>query len=342
MSNTASKNNRSPQPIALTPGEPAGIGPDLAILIASQATPASIVCFADPDLMAERAHLLGLNIDIVEIVDPAACHDARNGQLQVFPIRAAARAVPGELDRRNAPYVLDCLSAAIDQCRAGRVAAMVTGPVQKSVINDAGVSFTGHTEYLAERMGAPVPVMMLVSGALRVALVTTHVPVREVPGLVTVERLNAVLEVLYLDLQRLFGIANPRLCVCGLNPHAGEGGHLGDEDRMAIEPAIESRRQRGWAITGPVPADTAFAPANRVEYDAILAMYHDQGLTALKAVGFGSAVNVTLGLPVIRTSVDHGTALDRAGTGKVDIGSLLAAVELASVLAFPRNDHVEQ
>ena len=342
MSNIASKNRPSPQRIALTPGEPAGIGPDLAIRIASMATAATVVCYADPDLIADRAQRLGLTVDIAEVSDPAVCDDPPNGKLHVFPIRAAAPVIPGKLDRRNARYVLDCVDAALDHCRDGSVAAMVTGPVQKSIINDAGITFTGHTEYLAERLRAPVPVMMLVCGTLRVALVTTHVPLREVPELVTSERVNAVLDVLHHDLQRLFGIAHPRLCVCGLNPHAGEGGHLGEEDRAAILPAIEGCSQRGWAVTGPVPADTAFAPAHRSEHDAIVAMYHDQGLTALKAVGFGGAVNVTLGLPVIRTSVDHGTALDRAGTGNVEVGSLLAAIELAHALARTRTNHTQQ
>ncbi len=342
MSNTASTNNPTLQPIALTPGEPAGIGPDLALLIALQPAPRNVICFADPGVIADRAQQLGITVDIAEVTDPGACHAAPRGQLQVFPIRAAARAVHGQLDRRNARYVLDCIDAAADHCRAGSVAAMVTGPVQKAIINDAGVKFSGHTEYLAERVGASIPVMMLVSGPMRVALVTTHVPLREVPGLITSERLNDVLDVLHLDLQRLFGIANPRLCVCGLNPHAGEGGHLGDEDSTAIGPVIDDRREHGWTISGPVPADTAFAPANRLEHDAIVAMYHDQGLAALKAVGFGGAVNVTLGLPIIRTSVDHGTALDRAGTGNVDTGSLLAAIDLAGTIARTRKDHVQQ
>lgn len=336
MSNTASTNKFPPPRIALTPGEPAGIGPDLALLCATNPHGARTICFADPALIGDRARQLGLDIKIVEVSGAGDCDDKARGVIHVVPIGAAVPSRPGELDVRNARYVLDCLDAAMDSCLAGSVDALVTGPVQKSIINEAGIPFSGHTEYLAERLGVAVPVMMLVAGALRVALVTTHLPLREVAGSVTEARLNAVLDVLEHDLKSLFGIAKPRLCVCGLNPHAGEDGYLGTEDAEVIQPAVQVHRERGWSITGPVPADTAFTASHRANYDTILAMYHDQGLAALKAVGFGDAVNVTLGLPLIRTSVDHGTALALAGSGKAHAGSLYAAIDLAATLSRTR------
>jgi len=332
MLSTELKNKSLPRSIAFTPGEPAGIGPDLAVMIASEALSENIVCFADPDLIAERATLLGVSVEVTEISDPTTCQEARNGQLLVFPIRSSVSTSPGKPDRRNAQYVLDCIDTATDHCRDGKVSAIVTGPVQKSIINDAGIAFTGHTEYLAQRLEVPMPVMMLVSDNLRVALVTTHVPVRDVSDLITRHRVTTVLDILSQELDRLFGISRPRLCVCGLNPHAGENGHLGSEDNAAILPAIELHRQRGLHIVGPVPADTAFTPQNRDNYDAIVAMYHDQGLAALKAIDFGNSVNITLGLPIIRTSVDHGTALDCAGAGTADPKSLLSAIKLANTL----------
>jgi 4-hydroxythreonine-4-phosphate dehydrogenase len=335
MSNIATRNNPPPR-IALTPGEPAGIGPDLALLLDAKPDRARTICFADPEMLRNRARALGIKSEIVEVSNLIACDDLAAGVIPVYPVPAAVPAVAGELDRRNARYVLDCLDAAVDRCRTGDVDAMVTGPVQKSIINEAGIPFTGHTEYLADRLGASVPVMMLVAGALRVALVTTHLPLREVAARVSQQRLEAVLGVLRRDLKGKFGIAEPRLCVCGLNPHAGEGGHLGTEEIEVIRPVIQTLRERGWSITGPVAADTAFTISNRSGFDAIVAMYHDQGLAALKAVGFGDAVNVTLGLSVIRTSVDHGTALTLAGTGKADPGSLAAAIELAATLARTR------
>jgi 4-hydroxythreonine-4-phosphate dehydrogenase len=333
MSSTGSTNR--PPTIALTPGEPAGIGPDLAILLADRARDAAIVCFADRELMAARARALGSTVRIHEVgtAHRDAVAVAAPGVLQLVHVPAAAAITPGRLDPRNAPYVLACLDAALAACRVDALDALVTGPVQKSVINDAGIAFSGHTEYLAERLGAPLPVMMLVADALRVALVTTHVPLREVPALVTEARVSAVLTVVQSELRRLFGVDLPRICVCGLNPHAGEGGHLGHEDATSIRPAIERARAGGADVFGPMPADTAFTAPNRARCDAIVAMYHDQGLSALKALGFGHAVNVTLGLPIIRTSVDHGTALDLAATGRIDGGSLDAAVALATTLA---------
>ncbi len=336
MSNTASTNKFTPPRIALTPGEPAGIGPDLALLCASKPNGARTICFADPELLRNRAGQLGLDIEIVEVSGAGEYDDTASGVIHVVPIGTAVPSRPGQLDARNARYVLNCLDAAMDSCLAGSADALVTGPVQKSIINEAGIPFSGHTEYLAERLGVPVPVMMLVAGTFRVALVTTHLPLRKVATAVTKPRLNAVLDVLEHDLKRRFGIAEPRLCVCGLNPHAGEDGYLGTEEAEVIRPAVQARREQGWSITGPVPADTAFTASNRADFDTIVAMYHDQGLTALKAVGFGDAVNVTLGLPFIRTSVDHGTALALAGTGKAHAGSLCAAIELAATLTRTR------
>jgi len=248
----------------------------------------------------------------------------------------AVSSTPGRLDTANARYVLAVLDAALDGCATGRFDAIVTAPVHKGVINDAGVAFTGHTEYLAERTGAPQPVMMLVGGGLRVALATTHLPLARVSAALTAERLVSVLTILDADLRTKFGIAAPRILVCGLNPHAGEGGHLGREEIEVIEPVLRRLQAQGLHLTGPVPADTAFLPERLTGQDAVLAMYHDQGLPVLKRAAFGHGVNVTLGLPVVRTSVDHGTALDLAGTGRADAGSLQAATRLAFELCASR------
>jgi 4-hydroxythreonine-4-phosphate dehydrogenase len=244
--------------------------------------------------------------------------------------------VAGHLDPANARYVLALLDAALEGCINGRFDAMVTAPVHKGVINDAGVPFSGHTEYLAEHTGTTLPVMLLVGGGLRVALATTHLPLAAVSAAVTAERLSAVLEVLDADLRTKFGIASPRILVCGLNPHAGEGGHLGREEIEVIAPTLQRLQRAGLQLTGPVPADTAFLPERLAGHDAVLAMYHDQGLPVLKRAAFGEGVNVTLGLPIVRTSVDHGTALDLAGTGRADAGSLHAAVRLAFELCAAR------
>ncbi|MGE0859625.1 MAG: 4-hydroxythreonine-4-phosphate dehydrogenase PdxA [Gammaproteobacteria bacterium] len=331
MSNTAT--SEAPPALALTPGEPAGIGLDLALALAQTPLATRLVCYADPALLASRARLLGTQVRLRELADARQAELTKPGVLQVLPVQAATETLPGVLDPRNARYVLACLDAAADACRAGELQALVTGPVQKSLINDAGIPFSGHTEYLAERLGAPLPVMVLVAGELRVGLVTTHVALRDVPALVTTARVVATLDIVLAQLRAQFGIANPRVAVCGLNPHAGEGGHLGHEERDSIEPAIATLRARGWQVDGPLPADTVFAADQRRGYDAIVAMYHDQGLAALKALGFGESVNVTFGLPIIRTSVDHGTALPLAGTGRAQVGSLRAATELALDLA---------
>lgn len=331
MSNTAT--SEAPPALALTPGEPAGIGLDLALALAQTPLAARLVCYADPALLASRARLLGVEVRLHELADARDARLTEPGALQVLPVQAAAPTEAGILDPRNARYVLACLDAAADACRAGVLQGLVTGPVQKSLINDAGIPFSGHTEYLAERLGAPLPVMVLVAGELRVGLVTTHVALRDVPALITTERVVATLEIVLEQLRAQFGLAHPRVAVCGLNPHAGEGGHLGHEERDSIEPAIARLRARGWQVDGPLPADTVFAAEQRRGYDAIVAMYHDQGLAALKALGFGESINVTFGLPIIRTSVDHGTALPLAGTGRAQVGSLRAATQLALMLA---------
>ncbi|HVT35548.1 MAG TPA: 4-hydroxythreonine-4-phosphate dehydrogenase PdxA [Nevskiaceae bacterium] len=326
-------NRRDVRRLLITPGEPAGIGPDLAVALARERHATEIVAVADPMLLAERAVRLGLPLKL-EIID---LHDAprapRRGTLRVLPVALAAPVRPGRLDPRNAGYVLDTLRIAARACLRGQAHALVTGPVQKSVINDAGIAFSGHTEFLARLTRARMPVMMLVAGSFRVALATTHLALKDVPRAITRARLTAVLRVLHHDLRARFRIARPRILVCGLNPHAGEGGHLGREEIRVIEPVLRALRRGGMDLSGPLPADTLFTPARLQGADAVLAMYHDQGLPVLKYAGFGEAVNVTLGLPIIRTSVDHGTALDLAGSGKADPGSLLAAVAMAQQLA---------
>ncbi len=312
--------------LAVTPGEPAGIGPDLLVRLVQEPLPAQLVAVADPDLLKARAGALGLPLRcLTEDPGPAA---GAPGTLLIHPVALAAPVQPGRLDPANGRYVLATLAAACDLCRSGHCDALVTGPVHKAVINDAGIPFTGHTEFLAERLGAE-PVMMLTAPGLRVALVTTHLPLSRVPAAITAPVLTRVIETLHHDLQVRFRLAAPRILVCGLNPHAGEGGHLGREEVLVIEPVLARLRARGWDLIGPLPADTAFVPARLADADAVLAMYHDQGLPVLKHLGFGQAVNITLGLPIVRTSVDHGTALDLAGTDRADLGSLRAAIAAA-------------
>jgi 4-hydroxythreonine-4-phosphate dehydrogenase len=304
--------------IAVTTGEPAGIGPELAAaLLDGDELGARIVLVGDRTLLEQRR---GRPI-------PAA---------NLLHVPLAAPSTAGRLDPANARYVLALLDAALDGCATGRFDAMVTAPVHKGVINDAGVPFTGHTEYLAERTGTGLPVMMLVGGGLRVALATTHLPLAEVSHAITAGLLTDVLTILDADLKAKFAIATPRILVCGLNPHAGEGGHLGREELDVIEPTLRRLQAGGLRLTGPVPADTAFLPERLANHDAVLAMYHDQGLPVLKRAAFGAGVNVTLGLPIVRTSVDHGTALDLAGTGRADPGSLRAATQLAIELCIRR------
>lgn len=315
--------------LVLTPGEPAGIGPDLCVQIAQQARDAELVVVADPGLLESRARLLGLPLWLEEFDPAQSATCSRTGVLKIIPVPLVSAAVCGHLDPANAPYVLETLRVATRACRAGHCDALVTGPVQKSVINQAGIPFTGHTEFLADLTQAPQVVMMLAVPGLRVALATTHLPLREVSDAITSPLLESVLRVLHHDLRARFGIASPHVLVCGLNPHAGEGGHLGSEDDDVIAPVLEQLRAEGMHLTGPLPADTLFIPKYLKTADAVLAMYHDQGLPVLKYAGFGRAVNITLGLPIIRTSVDHGTALDLAGTGRADTGSLEAAIQAA-------------
>jgi 4-hydroxythreonine-4-phosphate dehydrogenase len=319
--------------IAVTTGEPAGIGPDLCGALVGRRWSCRLVLLADRALLGrvrgERRRMAAL-----PDYDPQSPARRRVEVLHV-PLDASCRA--GQLDPANAGYVLRLLDRAVDGCRLGEFGAMVTAPVHKGVINDAGVPFTGHTEYLAARCGAPLPVMLLVGGGLRVALATTHLPLARVPSAVTADRLESVLRILDRDLKRVFGLRRPRILVLGLNPHAGEGGHLGREEIEVIEPALARLRRAGLRVEGPVPADTGFLPERLAACDAVLAMYHDQGLPVLKRAAFGHAVNVTLGLPIVRTSVDHGTALDLAGTGRADPGSLIAALRLAeSAARLPR------
>ena len=327
------------RPLAITPGEPAGIGPDLIITLAQEPRETDWVVVGDPDLLLSRARKLGLPLKLHTYSENAASetdssHPFRQpGELCVLPVTTSKEVRPGELDRANAPYVLAMLDAAIDGCLAGRFAAMVTGPVQKSVLNDAGIPFTGHTEYLAKKCGVNRVVMLLVAGTLRVALVTTHVPLARVAEHITRQNVRLSLEILLESLQSQFGFTSPRVLVAGLNPHAGEDGHLGREEIDVIEPVCQQLRDLGMAVRGPLPADTLFTPSYIETADAVLAMYHDQGLPVLKSHAFGQAVNVTLGLPMVRTSVDHGTALDLAGTGDAHCGSFRKALELASQLS---------
>jgi 4-hydroxythreonine-4-phosphate dehydrogenase len=317
--------------IALTSGEPSGIGPELCLAIARREIPCDLVCLADRDLLVERARQVGLPVTLRSYDASARLHEP--GTLAVEHLPLGMRSVAGRLETGNARYVLGLLNRAIDGALAGEFDAIVTAPVHKGVINDAGVAFTGHTEYLAERTHASRPVMMLATGAFRVALATTHLPLKDVSAAVTVESLCEIGDILNRDLVKWWRIAQPRIAVCGLNPHAGEGGHLGDEEIRVIAPAVARMRERGIRVTGPLPADTAFVPRILADFDAVLAMYHDQGLPVIKHAGFDSAVNITLGLPILRTSVDHGTALDLAGKGRADSSSLAAAIGLAIELA---------
>ena len=319
--------------IALTSGEPAGIGPDLALMLERSAFAARIVVIGDQDMLAERCRALGLATSFRRYgVAAMPLSDA----LEVGHVPMAHPARPGHLDPANSPYVLAALDRAIDGCLAGEFDAMVTAPVHKGVINDAGIAFTGHTEYLALRTGAGHVVMMLVGGGLRVALATTHLALSEVPKAITRASLTATLRVIHASLKEQFGIAKPRILVSGLNPHSGESGHLGREEIDVIEPVLRALAAEGLAVEGPIPADTLFVPERLARADCALAMYHDQGLPVLKYASFGRGVNVTLGLPIVRTSVDHGTALDLAGTGRIEVGSLNEALRLAIEIARAR------
>jgi 4-hydroxythreonine-4-phosphate dehydrogenase len=321
----------------VTSGEPAGIGPDACVTLAQSDWQADLVVAGDEYLLSSTAAALGVPLRLESYDASRAAAPHRAGVLKVLHIPAAHAVSAGRLDPGNAAYVIEMLARACDGCMNGEFAAMVTAPVQKSTLLDAGFAFTGHTEYLAERTRAALPVMMLQTGTprgtLRVALVTTHLPLAQVPKAITPERLRATLRIVATDLERHFGLNSPRIGVLGLNPHAGESGHLGREEIEVIAPVIEELCREGLDVRGPIPADTAFAPHFLSSVDVIVAMYHDQGLPVIKHDGFGNAVNVTLGLPILRTSVDHGTALSLARTGKADVGSLRAALSLAVDLA---------
>ncbi|WP_249605089.1 4-hydroxythreonine-4-phosphate dehydrogenase PdxA [Chromobacterium sp. IRSSSOUMB001] len=316
--------------LAVTTGEPAGVGPDLALRLTEFGTGSRCVLIGDKAMLAARARQLGLSLTLHDYAPGAP---APKQGLEVCDVPLAAAAVPGRLDPANASYVLATLDRAIDGCLAGEFAAMVTAPVHKGVINDGGVAFSGHTEYLAERTRTSKVVMMLAGGGMRVALATTHLSLRDVPDAITTDNLEQVIRILLADLRVKFGIAAPRVLVAGLNPHAGESGHLGREEIEIIEPLLTRLRGEGLDLIGPLPADTLFNPDKLRHCDAVLAMYHDQGLPVLKHASFGAGINITLGLPIIRTSVDHGTALDLAGSGRAHPGSLFEAVQLATQLA---------
>ncbi len=353
-----SKSRNRPR-LAISPGEPAGIGPDICVLAHLAASrhdadddleerlegrleerleekhlsdcrtdfqkDADVVYFGDPQMFQERASLLGVSLDI-NILNNSPYQP---GRFNVHQINLISPVTLGKPDASNASYVLGCLDEALDACLQGECAALVTGPIHKAVICDAGITFSGHTEWLAERTHTTQVVMMLVAGSLRVALATTHLPLRQVPGQISPGLLTRVISITLDELQHRFGIPKPRLLICGLNPHAGEEGYLGSEEIDVMIPVIKKLQGEGHRLTGPVPADTAFIASNLQDVDAVLAMYHDQGLPAFKSLGFGEAVNVTLGLPLVRTSVDHGTALHLAGTGKANPGSLIAALNCA-------------
>lgn len=319
--------------VAFTPGEPAGIGPDLAVRLAQQNWPVELVAIADPDLLQARAALLDLPLKLRTYTPDQQASAQTAGSLTVLPIATSSAVKPGCLDVNNAAYVVNTLTRAGKGCLQGEFAAVVTAPVHKSIINDAGITFSGHTEFFAAQAQVAKVVMMLASPQLRVALVTTHLPLRDVADAITPATLEQVITILVTDLRDKFGLADPRILVCGLNPHAGEQGHLGHEETDIIIPVLDKLRSQGFKLHGPLPADTLFQPHYLDNADAVLAMYHDQGLPVLKYQGFGTAMNITLGLPYIRTSVDHGTALSLAGTDQVSVGSAQYALEQAISLA---------
>lgn len=319
-----------PQPtIAITVGEPAGIGPDICVLSAFKAVDANLVYIADKQLLTDRAKQRRLNIKTHDFDPSSPKQHLGDGEITVLHTPLTESTTAGKLNPNNARYVLNTLDLAIKGCLNQQFSAMVTAPVHKGVINDAGITFTGHTEYLAEHTQTPKVVMMLASAQMRVALVTTHLPLKEVPAAITQENLEVTLQILHTDLVTKFKIANPRILVAGLNPHAGEDGHLGTEEITTITPVLTRLKKAGMQLIGPLPADTLFTQQHLANADAVLAMYHDQGLPVLKHASFGEAINITLGLPMLRTSVDHGTALDLAGTGEVNIGSLMTAIQSA-------------
>lgn len=315
--------------VILTPGEPAGIGPDLVVQLAQYSWPVELVVCADPLLLTSRANLLGLSLILHEYDPERPAVAQQAGTLTILPITLSAPVTPSRLNPDNSRYVVETLARSCDAALSGNAAALITGPVHKGVINDAGIAFTGHTEFFEARSQCDNVVMMLATEDLRVALATTHLPLRAVADAITPTLLRKVITTLYRELQQKFGISSPHILVCGLNPHAGESGHMGSEEVETIIPVLETLRNQGMHLSGPLPADTLFQPKYLNHADAVLAMYHDQGLPVLKYQGFGRAVNITLGLPFIRTSVDHGTALELAGSGQADVGSFTTALHLA-------------
>jgi 4-hydroxythreonine-4-phosphate dehydrogenase len=315
--------------VIITPGEPAGIGPDLVVQLAQRSWPVELVICADASVLEARAKQLNLPLTLLPYQAENAPLPQQAGTLTLLPVPLRTPVVPGQLSTENGHYVVETLARACDGCLSGEFAALITGPVHKGVINDAGVAFTGHTEFFEERSHSAKVVMMLATEALRVALATTHLPIKAVSEAITPDLLRDVIAILHHDLRTKFGIADPHVLVCGLNPHAGEGGHMGMEEIDTIIPVLDEMRAQGMNLSGPLPADTLFQPKYLDHADAVLAMYHDQGLPVLKYQGFGRGVNITLGLPFIRTSVDHGTALDLAGQGKADVGSFITALNLA-------------
>lgn len=319
--------------IIITPGEPAGIGPDIVLAAAQKAWPAECIVICDPEVLTSRAEVLKIPIqlELADLNKPAEDH--KPGVLKIIPVKLKSPCKPGELNPDNATYVITCLTMATDYCLQGKADALVTGPIQKSIINAAGIPFMGHTEFLAARAKVSDVLMLFVVDSVKVALVTTHIPLSDVPKAVTHDAIISKAELLYRELKTRFGIANPKILVAGLNPHAGENGYLGREEIETIEPALHLLRAKNIDILGPLPADTLFTEKQLTSADAVLAMYHDQALPVVKYMGFNHAVNVTLGLPFIRTSVDHGTALDIAGTNKADAGSMMHAIQLAVQLS---------
>ncbi|NRA20961.1 MAG: 4-hydroxythreonine-4-phosphate dehydrogenase PdxA [Oceanospirillaceae bacterium] len=321
--------------IAITSGEPAGIGPELIVKISQHHYSDQLIAIGDPELFKSTAATLNLPLDII-LYDQSVNQASRAGQLYVKPIKLNRSAQPGQLDTRNASYVIATLQHACNGCLQGNYAAMVTPPVHKGIINEAGIPFSGHTEFLQQQTQASEVVMMLATEELRVALVTTHLPLQDVSRAITRQKLRNILNILLTDLRSVFGIPQPKILICGLNPHAGEDGHMGREEIDIINPVLEEFTKQGIDLIGPLPADTLFTDKYLRDCDAVLAMYHDQGLPVLKYSGFGKAVNITLGLPIIRTSVDHGTAINIAGQGTADTGSLAIAIQYASKLAHQR------
>ena len=328
--------------LAITSGEPCGIGPDLIIQLAQTSFPAEIIVIADKKMMQERSEQLRIAISFTDYSSKNPKSVNKAGEIKIIDTPCSAPVTAGVLNKENSSYVLDTLTIATKGCLSNEFDAMVTPPLHKGIINESGVAFTGHTEFLAELTHAELPVMMLAADSLRVALATTHLPLKDVSAAITKESLTQVISILNNDLIHKFGIPNPHILICGLNPHAGEDGHLGMEEIDTIEPVINSLKDQGINLSGPLPADTLFTPKYLETADAVLAMFHDQGLPVLKHVGFGHGINITLGLPIIRTSVDHGTAIDLAGTGKASSGSMIAAINAAIELSIKKSNNTGQ